>query len=483
MKNSLSFKELEEISSVGIEVFDHDERILCYSLGSEKIEGYKRSEVIGKKNTDVYGSTNDYKQLNISQPAAIPETFKTGKAQKGVLVSYTAKDKTTRVKVLCDTYPIFNERDEIKYVVAIYSDVADYLNLMDAMNKLRIELNRGQSIYANDTQYTFDNIIGVSSIFKKTLLEAKEIADRDESVLIIGETGTGKELFAQSIHNASNRYNKRFIAINCSAIPESLMESMLFGTCKGAFTGAINNTGLLEEAEGSTLFLDELNSMSITMQAKLLRVIETKKFRKVGSNIEQTSNIRFISAMNQSPREAIAQKKLRLDLYYRLGVYVLNIPPLRERPVDIRCLAAYYVRTMAPQYGKSAIQLADKTLSLFMNYSWQGNVRELKHVIMQSLTATKPGELLIQPSHLRKNILEDILKQKNEGLKANPPFMLNENGNESISLKKNIEAYERTLIENALVANGNNISKTAKYLSVSRPTLHEKIKKYAISTH
>lgn len=342
---------------------------------------------------------------------------------------------------------------------------------MEKINQLKSELDQKTWKKRNNTQYTFDQIVGVSPQFKSIIKEAKEIAKSDAAVLIVGETGTGKELFAQSIHNESTRCDQKFVAINCSAIPENLMETMLFGACKGAYTGAVNQKGLLEEAEGGTLFLDEINSMPLELQAKLLRLLETKRYRKVGSHEEKQCNIRFISAMNQFPKTAIKNKQMRADLYYRLGMFVLTIPPLRYRPVDIRCLASYFTRTMAAALGKRAIQVSDDLMKMFLDYSWQGNVRELKHVITQCVYLAKDHELFIEPHHLRSNEVEDMTSNQEDKIIS-----------KDTDLNKNLAEYEKILIIEALERNDNNISKTAKYLNITRQSLHGKIKKYDIQT-
>ena len=326
----------------------------------------------------------------------------------------------------------------------------------------------------NDTQYTFNQIIGSSEKFKAVIEEAKILARNEGEVLIVGETGTGKELFVQSIHNASTRCDKQFVSLNCSAIPENLMETMLFGSCKGAYTGAVNQRGLLEEAEGGTLFLDEINSMSLAMQAKLLRLLETKRFRKVGSSKEQSCNIRFISAMNEDPKVAIAANQLRLDIYYRIGMFVLFIPPLRERKKDIRCLASYFARTTAAACGKRAIQLSDKTMKMFMNYPWPGNVRELKHVITQCVYLAHDDDLYLMPHHLRSNEIINSYQPSNTLYQETCIA-------DETNLNINLKAYEKILIKEALEKNDNNISKTAKYLHITRQSLHGKINKYNLA--
>lgn len=203
---------------------------------------------------------------------------------------------------------------------------------------MKTNLSRKQN-----TKFTFDHIIGDSRAIQSVIAEAKRVIRTSSSILIIGETGTGKELFAQSIHNESQRSTKPFISQNCAAIPETLMESLLFGTNRGAFTGAIDKPGLFEEANGGTLLLDEINSLSPALQAKLLRAIQEKTIRRIGGTQEKEIDVRIIATINEDPLEAIAHNRLRQDLYYRLSVVTLCLPPLRERKEDIAYLVQHFI--------------------------------------------------------------------------------------------------------------------------------------------
>ncbi|WP_195269386.1 sigma 54-interacting transcriptional regulator [Eubacterium sp. 1001713B170207_170306_E7] len=473
--DTLLYRELEEVTTIGIQIVNIHNKVICYSKGCELIEGYKRKDVLGEDLNSLYNQRQELK--NNSSRSVIVDTFSKKKPLKDIFVSYTTKNSDKIINVLCDTYLLYDDNDRIKSVICVYRDISDYLNLISLVNRLNAELNSKNASLNNDTQYTFDHLIGASPNFIDVIEQAKRIADCDESVLIIGETGTGKELFAQSIHNASKRSSNHFVALNCSALPENLMESTLFGTCKGAFTGALNQKGLLEEADGSTLFLDEINSMDIGLQAKLLRVLETKRYRKVGSNREQSCNIRFICAMNQAPQKAISEKTIRLDLYFRIAAFSLSIPPLRERKGDILYLSNYFIKTLVPPSGKKISGLSQKTKKLFENYAWQGNVRELKHVIMQSIYSAKENESLIEPRHLQNHSFENILSHPVKG-----DFLISAASSSESDLAKNINAYEKKLIQHALVKNDYNISKTAEYLNITRQSLHGKIKKHSIIT-
>lgn len=469
----MAIKDLNKVSTVGIQIVDRTGKVICYSKGCEYIEGYRQRDVLGKSVNDLYTqSKKRYPKINFQQQAVVDRVFETEKEQRNIYVSYSIRGSSKVINVICDGYPVFSEDGYIEYIILIFSNVSDYFELINRIDELKAQLSSPEQKNINGTQYTFDQIIGVSKVFKNLVEDAKKVAQSDGEILIVGETGTGKELFAQSIHNASKRCDKKFVALNCSAIPENLMETMLFGACKGAYTGALNQKGLVEEAEGGTLFLDEINSMPLGLQAKILRLLETKCYRKVGSSEEKKCNVRFISAMNESPGDAVENEHLRLDLYYRLGTFTITIPPLRKRKKDIRCLASYFTRTIAVKFGKRAIKVSDDLMKLFLDYAWQGNVRELRHVITQCLFFASEDSLLLEPRHLKSNIVNEM-EQREMGSILHRPT-------DNTDLHKNLEEYERILIVEALERNNNNITQTAKYLNITRQSLHAKIKKYSL---
>ena len=262
------------------------------------------------------------------------------------------------------------------------------------------------------------------------------------------------------------------MAVNCSAIPEALLESTLFGTCKGSYTGAVNRKGLFEEAENGTLFLDELNSMDIGLQSKLLRVLETGRFRAVGGQEEKPCKCRIISAINEEPFIAIENSHLRADLYYRLAVFSIELPPLIRRREDISETAEYFIGSMAPVLGKKVTRLSSAVKQIFEYHSWPGNVRELRHIITQAIYFAGKDEAFIKPHHLP----EYLLRTKAAPEAAPPSGLPGTSGKEGLSQLMN--AYEAKIIQDALENNGHNISRTAKQLQISRTNLHNKIKKY-----
>lgn len=308
--------------------------------------------------------------------------------------------------------------------------------------------------------YDFSSIIGESPALKAILDEVRKITDTKSNVLLLGETGTGKELFARVIHHNSSRRDMPFVPINCSAIPENLLETELFGHMRGAFTGAVaTKKGILEEAEGGTVFLDEIGDMSFPLQAKLLRVIEDQVIRPVGSTKGSKVDIRFVTATNKDLKAAVKQNAFREDLYYRINVISLQIPPLRERKEDIEALAKHYLARYSREIGKQVKELAPETLDIMMSYEWAGNVRELQNVIERAILISD-GDL-IRPEHLPV------------GLKAAEAF-----GPRSFDKKLSIEEYARAFVRK--YQGEFNEQQLADMLGITRKSLWEKRKKWGM---
>jgi DNA-binding NtrC family response regulator len=308
--------------------------------------------------------------------------------------------------------------------------------------------------------YDFSSIIGESPALAAILDEVRKIADTKSNVLLLGETGTGKELFARVIHHNSSRRDLPFVPINCSAIPENLLETELFGHVRGAFTGAVaTKKGILEEAEGGTVFLDEIGDMSMALQAKLLRVIEDQMIRPVGSTKTVKVDIRFITATNKDLKSAVRQNTFREDLYYRINVISLQIPPLRERKEDIEVLAKHYLEKYTLEMGKKAKQISPESLELLLNYAWAGNVRELQNVIERAILISD-GDL-IEPEHLSM------------GTKATSSFSA-----QSFDKKLSIEDYTKAFIRK--FQDEYTEQQLADLLGITRKSLWEKRRKWGM---
>ncbi len=303
-------------------------------------------------------------------------------------------------------------------------------------------------------------ILSVAPGMLQQLRRLEVFAATDLPLLVHGETGTGKELFARRAHALSPRRNGPLISLNCAAIPETLLESTLFGTTRGAFTGAENRKGMFALAEGGTLFLDEINSMPLSMQSKLLRVLQDGSFLPLGGLTAQRADVRLIAASNQAPRQAIAEGRLREDLYYRLNVACLSIPPLRERPGDVELLARLFVRRDAPSLNPRVTSLGDAALARLQACTWPGNVRQLENVIRRSL-------LLHDQDGAE---LDEIVFADDEAghpvVPADEPW-----SSGGGSLRERMAEQERNLIAQAVREAGGNLSLAAERLGVPRTTL------------
>jgi len=344
-------------------------------------------------------------------------------------------------------YPILDNNENIIDVVYVFSEV----------KKVRKLANK---IMGRQAIYTFDKIIGNNDKFIATIELSKKIADSKSTILISGESGTGKEIFAQSIHNYSNRKEEPFIAINCGAIPKNLIESELFGYEEGAFTGAkrSGHPGKFEVADGGTIFLDEIGEMPLDMQTRLLRVIEESTVSRIGGTNEILVDVRIIAATNKNLIEEVEKGNFRKDLFYRLNVLPIKLPPLRERKEDIKLLVEYFMKRIAKRLNKKMVKISDEQMEHLMRYSWPGNVRELENFI----------ELIINteeiPEHFKCN---DNTLETSECIEIEQRDL-------------SLDNMEKKYIIKALKKYNGNITLSAKALSIGRNTLYRKIKKHNI---
>lgn len=315
----------------------------------------------------------------------------------------------------------------------------------------------------------FRSVIGRSPNFEALLRSAQIIAATDVTILITGETGTGKEVIANALQKHSSRANKPFVTLNCAALPESIAESELFGHCKGAFTGAVSNqTGRLQAAHTGTLFLDEVDSLSLSLQAKLLRFLETGECQPVGQTRTQNVDVRIIAATNSNLQDKIAAGEFRQDLFFRLNVVPLQIPPLRERSGDVDHLVKFFMNYFSKKHRLDAPGFSKAAMDLLRSYSWPGNVRELRN-LCERLLILLPGQTLEA-----SNIPYDLHARLNAPIQeAKSGFALPESGID-------MESLEIDLINQALARTKGNRSKAARLLGMSRDTLLYRIHKYGI---
>ena len=367
------------------------------------------------------------------------------------------------------SYPIFREGELLGAVVFEQtSDIVEKnLKKMESTRRALTDFPKGPP-NISFSGYTFDNVIGSCRKLREAVALAQKVAPQDSPILLVGETGTGKEIFAQSIHRASRRRAGKFLAINCAAVPETLIESLLFGTRKGSFTGSEDKAGYFEEASGGTLFLDELNSMSLAMQSKILRVIQEKTFRRVGGGKDLHLDVRLISSCNEDPFKAISENTFRRDLFYRLSTVMLELPPLREHLEDLEELIRYHLESTAYQFVQGIIRVEPGVYALLRTYHWPGNVRELFHVLDYAQNVADAGVMEVR--HLPPYLL------KHHAQPAAPaPIDFSRE-----TLQSLMDGYERQIISQALDHCGYNISQTAQTLGILRQSLQYRIRKYGL---
>jgi DNA-binding NtrC family response regulator len=317
-------------------------------------------------------------------------------------------------------------------------------------------------------------LIAESQAFEEVLNQVREVAKHAEAtVLITGETGTGKDLIARTIHNLSPRSNRPFLEVNCAALPENLLESELFGYESGAFTGAKGRKiGLLEAANGGTFFLDELAEINLGLQAKLLRVLEDKKVRRLGGTQLHEVDLRIIAATNQDLRGAVKEKRFREDLYYRLHIVPIYLPPLRERPEDVIALSKYFLSEYSRKFARDFKGISSTTQQLLLAYNWPGNVRELRHVI-ERICIMHDGDTL-EASYLPKELTDESEQGPPRAFAFDFPIPP-----EGIDLESTVDEFASHLIKKAVEMSGGNISLAAKLLKIPRGTLRYKLEKLA----
>jgi arginine utilization regulatory protein len=450
---------LDEID-VGVHAVDKTGKTIIYNKKMMKMESMDIRDVMHKNLLDVFMFKED-------QTSTLVKALQEGKETTNVKQTYF-NNKGRQITTINNTIPIMQD-EQIQGAVEIAHDVTKLERLI-----------KGNMNQKGAQRFTFDNIIGNSPGFKQVIESAKRATRTSSYVLIIGETGTGKELFAQSIHNASSRFSAPFISQNCAALPDNLIESLLFGTKRGAFTGAIDQPGLFEQANGGTLLLDEINSLNLNLQAKLLRVLQEKTIRRIGDTKDIPVNVRVIANINEEPLDAIKNNHLREDLYYRLGVVTIFIPPLRERKEDLPLLVNHFVEKYNERFQMNVKGLSNEVIQSFRHYDWHGNVRELEHIIEAAMNIMMDEEDTILYSHLPYQYRSKMhMKEKIDPASPVETFM-NEHADSSVPLKDQLELFEKAYIQQMLGKNGFNISRTAAVLGLSRQSLQYRMKKLGL---
>ena len=460
--DSEGFLSIFDDFSDGVLVTDAEGIIVYYNRAMSRIDELDPDHVISRKITDVYDLDNTTSLI-----------MQCLEKQKPIIDSpiYYRTRMGKFANTIHNVMPIFNKN---KLVGAICF-VRDYHAMVSTIGSMPFP---GKDQQYDSSSITFERIIGQDPALVDAKNSARMASSTPSPVMLFGETGTGKELFARAIHNHSSRSSKKYTPVNCAAIPENLLEGILFGTSRGAFTGSVDKAGLFEITHKGTIFLDEINSMPVGLQSKILRSIQENKVRRVGDLKEIETDLKIISSVNKDPHVDISEGALRSDLFYRLGVVFIHIVPLRERIGDLDLLVNHFIEKHNILLTKKVKRISNEVMELFRFYSWPGNVRELEHVIEGAMNLVDKDEV-IRIQHLQTHFSNRSVKAKPEMFREKQAdrFM----GNRNAHLIKDQSNHEKSILENTLLEHQGNITRTAAALGISRQLLYYKIKKFTIS--
>lgn len=424
-----------------------------------RITGLSEADVLNKPCTvDIAEGESMHMQVLKTQKPVRGVSLKVGPSKKPVLVNVA---------------PI-TIGGKLRGSVGVIHDVSE-------IRKLSEELEHARSLIRRlAAKYTFEDILGNSELIKAAVNQAKHAADTPATVLLRGESGTGKELFAHAMHNASSRYGGPLVRVNCAAIAESLLESELFGYDEGAFTGALKGgkKGYFEEADGGTVFLDEIGEINPGVQAKLLRVLQEKEIVRVGGTKSKQINVRVIAATNANLEQRITEGTFREDLYYRINVVPVFVPPLRGRKDDIPLLTAHFRKKLGQEFGRKVAQISPEVINILLEYDWPGNVRELENVIGQTIINMKYNEEVILPHHV-----PSLGKSRNTQLTAagdkqsiTGPLKIGEK-----TLDEILDSVEKKVLQKTLHETKGNKTMAAKVLGIALRSLYYKLEKHGLT--
>jgi arginine utilization regulatory protein len=457
-----------EVIDEGVQVVGKDGRTLFYNSAMARMEDTARDEVLGKKFSEAFS------QIPVTESTlhrALIESKATQNSQQTYLNKY-GKEITT----VNTTLPL--EVDgRVVAAVEIAKDITHFKNMSDTLMELQEESIKPAKLeHPKIRHYNFADIIGENKAFREIIHVAQKAAKTKASVFIYGETGTGKELVAQSIHYDGDRRNGPFLAQNCAALPESLLESILFGTAKGGFTGAVDRAGLFEQANGGTLLLDEISAMPYELQSKLLRVLQEDYIRRIGGTKDVPVDVRIIATVNEEPERLIARGALRKDLYYRLSIVNLNLIPLRQRKDDIPLLTERLLEKQCRRFDRRIAGISPDALEKLMQYDYPGNVRELENVIMSAVSLADENDFL-NAGHIHLNSRPAFRNEESVSIwdRPNQELQLAEQGE---SIDAFLARLEKEALTKALKQSGGNISQAALRLGIKRQTLQHKLKRH-----
>lgn len=451
-----------ELINDGIHIVDSSGKVVYYNSAAKQLDEIDAEKTIGRHILEVYPSLT-------FETSTIIRVLKTGKPIYNIEQNFV-NYKGDKISTLNSTLPI-TYNNKVIGALEVSRNITKVRELSERIVNLQRELyevNQGTEKTSKPlAKFTFLDIIGQNKEILKLKSLGLKAAMSNSPVMIAGSTGTGKELFVQSIHNSSDRKYKPFIAQNCAALPSNLLESILFGSVKGSFTGAENRPGLFELADGGTLFLDEINSMPLELQTKLLRVIQDGRVRRVGSSKTTDVDVRIISAINTDISTVVETKQIRQDLFFRLNVITLVIPDLNKRKEDIPPLVEHFIKKYNEKCNKFFNGISKEVLDIFLDYSWPGNVRELEHAI-ESAISLYDGEI----------IREEHLPFQFKNFQPKTSISLDTSVIQPLNVA--VEKVEREIIIQALEQTDYNITKASKLINVPRQTLQYKIKKLEI---
>jgi PAS domain S-box-containing protein len=425
-----------EYANEGIISIDEDGKIRNFNPRAEEIFSKKEYQIIDKNINEILPELN------------LKEYMSQHHNKLSKIWNFKGKE------IVGNIIPIFIENKSKGLVITVQET--------DNIRKVEEKIRKKLYLKGYTAENTFSNIIGESQVILEKIEEAKDYAQVKLPLLILGETGTGKELFAQAVHNYSSRSNRPFVAFNCAALPEDLLESELFGYVKGAFTGADNKgkAGLFEQAHGGTLFLDEIGEISKSIQSRLLRVFEERKIRRIGDDKNTPVDVRLILATNRNLNNLVRDGKFREDLFYRINVLSLDIPPLRDRKEDIPLLTEYFIKKSQIKSNKLIKAISKKGLDYLKSYSWPGNVRQLENVIEKLIVRSVDGYIDF-----------DLIKEAVESIK----YPEHKRTDRNLDLNKSLEAIEKDIIKEVLAEENFNKKSTAARLGIGRTTLWRKL--------
>lgn len=468
MDYKLLLESILEHLDEGILVVDTKANVTFFNEPVTNIAGISPEKAIGKNILEIF-------------PGLTPEnsTFYYVLRNKRPLVDHVQTYMNYQRKIVStvtSTIPLIND-GELIGALEVYRDLTYVKELSEkvfALQKQLFKKDGSLELYnGNGTIYMLEDIVGESKMIKELREKVRKIADSSSPVFVYGETGTGKELVVQAIHNASKtRKGKPFIAQNCAALPNTLLEGILFGTSSGSFTGAKDKPGLFELAHGGTLYLDEINSMDIDLQGKLLRVLQDGVIRRIGGTNTVKVDVRVMASTNEPPLRSVEKKALRQDLYYRLNVIAFNLPSLRERKEDIPLLVEYFIHQYNGKLDKDVKGISRQALNLFYGYGWPGNIRELKYAIESTMNFIDSE--IIDIRDLPASISNSMMSSLENNLQYSNPKPIP-------ALVEALNYYEKELIEQAIEAANGNCAEAARVLRIPRQTLHNKIKKHGIT--